>query len=98
MVIYVYFIGLIYFLCVEISAVQVKPLSCSTEDLGAFIDPPFIMSTPIKRPRMENSADEIKDTSSGTIKDSIPHTSLISLKRTAKRKSILVFCCVCDLI
>lgn len=82
MVIYVYFIGLIYFLCVEISAVQVKPLcpsvSCSTEDLGAFIDPPFITSTPIKRPRMENSADEIKDTSSGTIKDSIPHTSLIT--------------------
>ncbi|KAK7164340.1 hypothetical protein R3I94_002902 [Phoxinus phoxinus] len=56
------------------SAVQVEPLcpsvSCSTEDLGAFIDPLFITSTLIKRPRMENSADEIKNTSSGTIKDS----------------------------
>lgn len=47
----------------EISAVQVKPLcpsvSCSTEDLGASFHPPFITSTPIKRPRMKNSADEI---------------------------------------
>ncbi len=62
----------LFFLCVEISAVQVKPLcpsvACSTEDLGANFHPLFI--TPIKRPWMENSGNEINDTSSGTIKES----------------------------
>ncbi|XP_042613795.1 uncharacterized protein LOC122145271 [Cyprinus carpio] len=55
-------------------AVQVKPLcpsmTCSTVDLGDNFHPLFKMSTPIKRPRMGNSADEINDTSSGTIKES----------------------------
>ncbi|KAF4111016.1 hypothetical protein G5714_008047 [Onychostoma macrolepis] len=44
-------------------AVQVKPL-CSTEDFGSNFHPLFITSTPIKRPRMENSGNEINDTSS----------------------------------
>uniref|UniRef100_A0A9J7X9W5 THAP domain-containing protein 1 n=1 Tax=Cyprinus carpio carpio TaxID=630221 RepID=A0A9J7X9W5_CYPCA len=55
-------------------SVQVKPLcpsmTCSTVDLGDNFHPLFKMSTPIKRPRMGNSADEINDTSSGTIKES----------------------------
>ncbi len=55
----------LFFLCVEISAVQVKP-----EDLGANFHPLSITSTSIKRPRMENSGNEINDTSSGTMKES----------------------------
>uniref|UniRef100_A0A673MQK4 THAP domain-containing protein 1 n=1 Tax=Sinocyclocheilus rhinocerous TaxID=307959 RepID=A0A673MQK4_9TELE len=58
-------------------AVQVKSwgpsLSCSTADLGTMYDPPYLTSTLIKRPRMENSGTiEINDTSSGnvTIKES----------------------------
>ncbi|XP_048011276.1 uncharacterized protein LOC125244907 isoform X3 [Megalobrama amblycephala] len=38
--------------------------------LGFSFDPPFKTSTPIKRPRMENSTDEINTTWSGTTKES----------------------------
>lgn len=53
------------FIVLNFIAIQVRPLtpsvSCSSEDLGDVFDP-FISSTAIKRPRVDNiSTDEIKE-------------------------------------
>lgn len=62
------------FLCFEISVIQVKPfgcsVSCSMEDFGSIFDAPFPTSTPIKRPRLKDRADEINNTSLSTLRES----------------------------
>ncbi|KAA0711977.1 hypothetical protein E1301_Tti012718 [Triplophysa tibetana] len=55
-------------------AIQVKlfgsSVSCSTRDFGSIFNAPFLTSAPTKRPRLEDSTDEINNTSLSTLRES----------------------------
>ncbi|XP_057181510.1 uncharacterized protein LOC130548629 [Triplophysa rosa] len=71
-------------------AIQVKLFDCSTKDFGSIFNAPFLTSAPIKRPRLEDSADEIDNTSLSILREPTTcdstHEPHVTIKRTVKRK------------